>query len=180
MFWPAGTGGGGWCWRRTRPRGARACALVCPAPRRRRWCSGLIVRDAEPAADAQALDRLALWALQRYAPIVAADPPDGLVIDTTGAAHLHGGEDAMVRGWSSGLPHPASPRGQRSPIAGAPPMPSPAYGAAVDRHPRRETARRPFSTCRSPPFVCPKTWWRPSRPRLRAHRRTGGKTPRAA
>ena len=54
--------------------------------------------DAEPEADAQALDRLALWALQRYAPIVAADPPDGLVIDTTGAAHLHGGEGAMVAG----------------------------------------------------------------------------------
>ena len=28
--------------------------------------------------------------------VVAADPPDGLVIDTTGADHLHGGEDAMV------------------------------------------------------------------------------------
>ena len=61
-------------------------------------CQDLIVKDAEPAADAEALDRLALWALRRYAPIVAADPPDGLVIDTTGAAHLHGGEDAMVKG----------------------------------------------------------------------------------
>ena len=60
--------------------------------------SGLIAMDAEPEADAQALDRLAIWALQRYAPIVAADPPDGLVIDTTGAAHLHGGEGAMVTG----------------------------------------------------------------------------------
>ncbi len=59
---------------------------------------GLIVKDADPAADARALDRLALWALRRYAPIVAADTPDGLVIDATGTAHLHGGEDAMVRG----------------------------------------------------------------------------------
>jgi protein ImuB len=59
---------------------------------------GLIVRDAEPAADAEALDQLALWALRRYAPVAAADPPDGLVIDTTGAAHLHGGEDAMLQG----------------------------------------------------------------------------------
>jgi protein ImuB len=58
---------------------------------------GLIIRNADPQADAVALDRLALWMLQRYAPIVASDPPDGLVIDTTGAAHLHGGEDAMVR-----------------------------------------------------------------------------------
>jgi protein ImuB len=55
----------------------------------------LIVMKADPAADAAALDRLALWAL-RYSPIVAADPPDGLVIDATGAAHLHGGEAAML------------------------------------------------------------------------------------
>ena len=59
---------------------------------------GLIVMDADPAADAEALGRLALWALQRYAPIVAADPPDGIVLDVTGAAHLHGGEDAMLKG----------------------------------------------------------------------------------
>jgi protein ImuB len=33
----------------------------------------LIVNNADPAADAEALDRLALWALRLYAPIVAAD-----------------------------------------------------------------------------------------------------------
>jgi protein ImuB len=53
---------------------------------------------ADPAADAAALNRLALWALQHYAPIVAPDPPDGLVIDTTGADHLHGGEERMLTG----------------------------------------------------------------------------------
>src|SRR5271167_3120763 len=67
-----------------------------PATKAQALVKDLIVMDAEPAADADALERLGLWAL-RYAPIVAADPPDGLVIDTTGAAHLHGGEDAMVR-----------------------------------------------------------------------------------
>ncbi|MDX3810600.1 MAG: DNA polymerase Y family protein, partial [Bosea sp. (in: a-proteobacteria)] len=56
----------------------------------------LVMRDAEPDADLAALDRLALWALRRYSPIVAADPPAGLVIDATGAAHLHGGEAAML------------------------------------------------------------------------------------
>lgn len=56
---------------------------------------GMMLRDADSAGDGQALDRLALWAL-RYAPIVAADPPDGLVIDSTGADHLHGGETAML------------------------------------------------------------------------------------
>jgi protein ImuB len=34
--------------------------------------------------------------LQRVSPIVAADPPDGIVIDSTGADHLHGGEAAMI------------------------------------------------------------------------------------
>ncbi len=69
-----------------------------PASKAQALVPGLIVRDAEPAADARALDRLALWALQRYAPVAAADPPDGLVIDVTGAAHLHGGEDTLLKG----------------------------------------------------------------------------------
>ena len=68
-----------------------------PASKAQALVSDLITMDADLPADCAALDRLALWALQRYAPIVAADPPDGLVIDTTGAAHLHGGEDAMVK-----------------------------------------------------------------------------------
>ena len=69
-----------------------------PAAKAQALVPGLTMRDADPAADAKALDRLALWALQHYAPVAAADPPDGLVIDVTGAAHLHGGEDAMLRG----------------------------------------------------------------------------------
>src|ERR1700731_3449540 len=56
---------------RTKLRGAQACALACPGLRCRRWWRDS-VRDAEPAADAGALDRLVLWALQCYAPIVAA------------------------------------------------------------------------------------------------------------
>ncbi|MBP1886448.1 Y-family DNA polymerase [Sinorhizobium mexicanum] len=69
-----------------------------PASKAQARVSGLVVMDADPAADVEALERLALWALQRYAPIVAADPPDGLVIDTTGADHLHGGEELMLSG----------------------------------------------------------------------------------
>jgi len=69
-----------------------------PAAKAQALVLGLIMRDADPAADEKALDRLALWALQRYAPVAAADPPDGLVIDVTGAAHLHGGEDALLTG----------------------------------------------------------------------------------
>ncbi len=57
---------------------------------------GLIIADSDPAAETEGLTKLAFWALQRISPVVAADPPDGLVIDTTGADHLHGGEEAML------------------------------------------------------------------------------------
>jgi protein ImuB len=40
-----------------------------PAAKAQALVPGLIFRDAEPPADAKALDRLALWALQRYAPV---------------------------------------------------------------------------------------------------------------
>src|SRR4051812_35093299 len=67
-----------------------------PATKAQALVRGLVIRDADPGADAAALERLALWAVQRYAPIAAADPPDGLIIDVTGAAHLHGGEEVML------------------------------------------------------------------------------------
>jgi protein ImuB len=54
------------------------------------------IREAEVEADAAALEKLGLWALRLYSPLVAVDVPDGLVIDASGAAHLHGGEDAML------------------------------------------------------------------------------------
>jgi protein ImuB len=57
---------------------------------------GLSVYDADPAGDAAALERLAAWCL-RYAPLAAADPPDGLWIDVTGSTHLHGGETRLLR-----------------------------------------------------------------------------------
>ena len=67
-----------------------------PAAKAQALVPDLVMQDAEPAADAEALERLAVWILQRFAPVVAADPPDGIVIDTTGADHLHGGEQAML------------------------------------------------------------------------------------
>src|SRR3546814_5336487 len=69
-----------------------------PSPNAQVRVPGPLVQDAAPASDAEALDRLALWVLQRYAPIVTADLPDGIVLDTTGADHLHGGEQAMLAG----------------------------------------------------------------------------------
>ena len=67
-----------------------------PATKAQALVPGLVIRDAEPVQDDEGLRKLAMWALQRYAPAVAADPPDGIVIDITGAAHLHGGESAML------------------------------------------------------------------------------------
>jgi protein ImuB len=67
-----------------------------PASKAQAVVQGLVIRDANSIADAEALDRLAFWMLQRFAPIVAADPPDGIVIDSTGADHLHGGEAATL------------------------------------------------------------------------------------
>ncbi|PZR36715.1 MAG: nucleotidyltransferase [Caulobacter segnis] len=57
---------------------------------------GLALHDLDAAGDNAALHRLALWAQRLYSPTVAADPPDGLVIDATGCAHLFGGEEKML------------------------------------------------------------------------------------
>jgi protein ImuB len=94
-----------WCWSAS-PGGrevtaANAAAIKLglrigmPATKVQGLVKELVIHHADPEADAEALERLAVWAL-RYSPIVAADDPDGLLIDATGAAHLHGGEDAMV------------------------------------------------------------------------------------
>lgn len=59
--------------------------------------------DADPAADAAAVERLAIWALRQYSPVVAIDGTDGIVIDTEGADHLRGGEELMITGLVNSL-----------------------------------------------------------------------------
>jgi protein ImuB len=66
------------------------------ATRARALVADLAVHDLDPSGDAEALDQLALWALRRYAPVVAADPPDGLVLDVTGATHRYGGDQGLL------------------------------------------------------------------------------------
>jgi protein ImuB len=56
---------------------------------------GVALRPAEPEADAAWLRRLALWSLC-VTPLPAVDAPDGLLLDITGAAHLRGGEEALL------------------------------------------------------------------------------------
>jgi len=45
----------------------------------------------DQAGDARLLDAIADWC-QRYTPLVAIDPPDGILLDIGGCAHLFGGE----------------------------------------------------------------------------------------
>ncbi len=75
---------------------AAGLRIGMPATKAQALVPDLMIRDAEPLEDGAGLQKLAEWALQRYAPVVAVDPPDGLVIDATGAAHLYGGETAML------------------------------------------------------------------------------------
>src|SRR6195952_652859 len=87
--------------RRREVTAANAAALKAglrigmPATKAQALVKELVIHHADAVADAEALERLAVWAL-RYSPIVAADDPDGLVIDATGASHLHGGEGAIL------------------------------------------------------------------------------------
>ncbi|MGO7847580.1 DNA polymerase Y family protein [Rhizobium ruizarguesonis] len=69
-----------------------------PAAKAQALVQGLLLVDADPAADLAALERLTLWALSQYSPVVAVDPPDGIVMDTEGADHLQGGEELMLSG----------------------------------------------------------------------------------
>jgi protein ImuB len=57
---------------------------------------GLAAAEADPAADGQGLARLARACARIYSPIVAADAPDGLLLDISGCAHLFGGERALL------------------------------------------------------------------------------------
>ncbi|MDO1583598.1 Y-family DNA polymerase [Rhizobium oryzicola] len=67
-----------------------------PAAKAQAIFRDLMLVDADPMADATALERIALWALTVYSPIVAVDGLDGIVMDTEGADHLQGGEQPML------------------------------------------------------------------------------------
>ena len=72
--------------------GVRASMMLTDA---RALCPNLAVAPGDPAGDLAFLERLALWA-QRWGPWSALDPPDGLLVDVTGVAHLYGGEPALL------------------------------------------------------------------------------------
>ena len=74
-----------------------------PASKAQAVVANLTMVDADPSADAAAIERLALWALRQYSPVVAVDGADGIVMDTEGADHLQGGEDLLISGLVNGL-----------------------------------------------------------------------------
>lgn len=92
-------------------RGAAVLHALNPAARRvglrrgqiqadaRAMIPHLICKPADIEADARALTALAVWA-ERWSPSVSVDPAseglEGLFLDVTGAAHLFGGEAALL------------------------------------------------------------------------------------
>src|ERR1700747_2262149 len=55
----------------------------------------VVAKDATD--DRRLLDGIADWC-QRYTPLLAVDPPDGLLLDIAGCAHLFGGEEEILAG----------------------------------------------------------------------------------
>lgn len=78
---------------------------------------GLAAEPADPEGDAAALRDMATWAL-RWTPLAAPDDPDGLLLDVTGAAHLRGGEAALLRALLGRLRGPGL--SARAAVAGTP------------------------------------------------------------
>lgn len=87
-------------------RGALRLAAVSRGAARIGLCPGLPLADArarvpslavlahDPAADATLLESLVRLA-RDYTPTVAADPPQGLILDIAGCVHLFGGEAGL-------------------------------------------------------------------------------------
>ena len=80
-------------WRQRRPDSDSIKASPWPMPGP--WCSRCAIVPADEKADAALLEGIADWC-DRFTPLVTLDAPDGLFLDITGAAHLFGGEAAML------------------------------------------------------------------------------------
>jgi protein ImuB len=55
----------------------------------------LVVAEADANAEAELLAAIADWC-RRFTPLAALDAPDGVFLDVSGAAHLFGGEKALL------------------------------------------------------------------------------------
>lgn len=75
---------------------AKGLTLGQPLRDAQAMCPDLITRIHNPIAEAQFLTVLRRWA-GKFSPWVAEEPPDALVIDLTGCAHLFGGEEELLK-----------------------------------------------------------------------------------
>src|SRR5690348_5913988 len=66
-----------------------------PLANARAMVQPLEIVPADARADVALLENIADWC-DRFTPLVTLDVPDGLLLDITGAAHLYGGEAAML------------------------------------------------------------------------------------
>jgi protein ImuB len=66
-----------------------------PLANARAMLPALKVMTANEPADQKLLARIADWC-DRFSPLVALDPPRGLLLDVTGASHLHGSEQMLL------------------------------------------------------------------------------------
>ena len=62
----------------------------------------LEVLDHKPGIASKLLKAIGEWCI-RYTPVVAIDPPDGLLLDVSGCAHLWGGEELYINDISTRL-----------------------------------------------------------------------------
>lgn len=67
-----------------------------------RALGALRLLPADPRREARALERLGVWAHQ-FTPLVAAVPPDGLVLEVGGSLRLFGGSAGLLRSIRRGL-----------------------------------------------------------------------------
>ncbi len=76
---------------------ASAAGLFAGQPLRdaRAICPDLVSRPQSPQAEADFLTTLRRWA-GKFTPWVSEEPPDALVLDISGCAHLFGGEEGLV------------------------------------------------------------------------------------
>jgi len=77
-------------------------ATGMPLANARAMLPALKVMSANDPADRKLLERIADWC-DRFTPFVALDGPRGLLLDVTGAAHLCGGEQALLDRIRKGL-----------------------------------------------------------------------------
>lgn len=56
----------------------------------------LMVKDLDTGTADKALEKLGRWCI-RFSPLVGLDPPDGLIMEASGCAHLWSGEDKYLQ-----------------------------------------------------------------------------------